>query len=121
MPFCLCSTLPGFVYACAGASESGALADQAARWLDERGTVRMGCLAGIAARSSGAVATAQTAARVVAIDGCAQDCARRCLEQAGIAVSLHLRLSDLPPARRTTPPQLRVRQIGEHARRLLLA
>jgi len=44
----------------------------------------MFCLAGIGGRVSGIMETTRSAAAVLAIDGCTLDCARKCLEQAGL-------------------------------------
>jgi uncharacterized metal-binding protein len=55
----------------------------------------MFCLAGIGGRVSGIMKSTEAAGRILAVDGCVADCARRCLEVAGFTRCAHLRLSDL--------------------------
>jgi len=93
VPFCPCSAIPGPVFACSGGSDVGEIADRTARRLEERGTVRMACLAGIGGRVSGIVTSAQAAVKLLVIGGCAQDYGRRFLEEAGLSGLLHLRLN----------------------------
>jgi len=90
-----CSAAPKLIFACSGAADVGAIADQAARKLTKGGAGKMFCLAGIGGRVSGIVESTRAAASVLAIDGCAQDCARKCLEEAGFAGFDHLRVTDL--------------------------
>lgn len=94
-PYCLCSAVPGLVFACSEGSDVGEIADRVARLLDEKATIRMFCLTGIGGRVSGILATTAAAAKILVIDGCPQDCAKRTLAQAGFVDILHLRLSDL--------------------------
>lgn len=121
MPFCLCSALPGLVFACSGSSDVGELADRAARRLAERGTVQMACLAGIGGRVSGIVASVQAADKLLVIDGCAQECGKHCLEEAGFSGFLHLCLRDLGLEKGASPVnEGHIRKVAEAARRLLL-
>jgi uncharacterized metal-binding protein len=55
----------------------------------------MYCLAGIGGHVAPILETTRAAAKILAIDGCAQDCARKTLEQAGFAGFQHLQLADL--------------------------
>ena len=82
----------------------GAIADQAARKLTKDGTGRMFCLAGIGGRVSGIMATTQSAAKILAIDGCPLNCAKNSLEQAGFKKCEHLQLADLGMEKGKTPP-----------------
>ena len=59
------------------------------------GAGKMFCLAGVGGRVSAIMKTTESASTILAIDGCALDCVRNCLEQAGITVFEHLRLADL--------------------------
>jgi uncharacterized metal-binding protein len=92
---CACSTGPKLIFACSGAADVGALADQAARKLTRQGAGKMFCLAGIGGRVSGIIKSTEAAASILAIDGCALDCAKKSLEEAGILRFNHLRLTDL--------------------------
>ena len=55
----------------------------------------MYCLAGIGGRVSGILKTTETAARILAIDGCPLNCVKNCLEQAGFTKFERLQLADL--------------------------
>ena len=92
---CACSAAPKLIFACSGAADVGAISDQAARKLTREGAGKMFCLAGVGGRVSGIMKTTESASAILAIDGCALDCVRNCLEQAGFTVFEHLRLTDL--------------------------
>jgi len=83
------------IFACSGAADVGAVADQAARKMTLDGAGRMFCLAGIGGRVSGIMKTAEAAEAVLAIDGCPLNCVKNCLEQAGFSEFEHLQLADL--------------------------
>ena len=92
---CACGTAPKLIFACSGSSDVGAIADQAARKLTKDGAGKMYCLAGIGGRVSGIMATTESAAKILAIDGCPINCARKTLELAGFKQFEHLLLSDI--------------------------
>ena len=92
---CACSAGPKLIFSCSGAADVGELADQAARKLNRDGAGKMFCLAGIGGRVSGIIKSTEAAASILAIDGCALDCTRKSLEEAGITRINHLRLTDL--------------------------
>jgi len=100
---CLCRAGPKLIFACSGASDVGALADQAARHLTREGTGKMYCLAGIGGRVNSIVKTTEQASKILAIDGCSLDCAKRCLEAAGFTRYDHLRVTDLGMKKGETP------------------
>ena len=92
---CACSAGPKLIFSCSGAADVGALADQAARKLTKEGAGKMFCLAGIGGRVSGIMKSTEVASSILAIDGCALDCTRKSLEEAGFKQFNHLRLADL--------------------------
>ena len=92
------------IFACSGAADVGAVADQAARKLTKDGAGKMFCLAGIGGRVPGILTTTQSAARILAIDGCPLNCAKNSLEQAGFKAYEHLQLADLGMEKGKTPP-----------------
>lgn len=92
---CACATAPTLIFPCSGGSDCGAVADQAARKLAKDGVGRMYCLAGIGGKVESVIANAKAAGKVLAIDGCSLDCAKRTLELGGITVTAHVRMSDL--------------------------
>lgn len=92
---CACSAGPKLIFSCSGAADVGALADQTARKLNREGAGKMFCLAGIGGRVGGIVKSTEAAASILAIDGCALDCTKKSLEEAGFTRFNHLRLTDL--------------------------
>ncbi len=92
------------IFACSGAADVGAIADQAARKMTRDGTGKMFCMAGIGGRVSGIMATTEAAAKILAIDGCPLNCVKHSLEQAGFKTYEHLQLADLGMEKGQTPP-----------------
>ncbi len=92
---CACRAAPKLIFACSGAADVGAIADQAARQLTREGAGKMFCLAGIGGRVSGIMKTTESAEKILAIDGCPLNCVKNCLEQAGFTKFEHMNLADL--------------------------
>jgi uncharacterized metal-binding protein len=92
---CSCSNGVELIFACSGASDVGEISDRTARRLTHEGVARMYCLTGIGGRVASIVKTAHAAGRIIAIDGCAQNCAKHCLEQAGFKEFAHLQLGEI--------------------------
>jgi len=92
---CECSGGPKLIFACSGAADVGAIADQAARKMAKEGIGKMFCMAGIGGRVGGIMKTTESADRILAIDGCPLDCVKSSLEQAGFNKFDHLQLADL--------------------------
>jgi uncharacterized metal-binding protein len=90
-----CSAAPKLIFACSGAADVGAVADQAARKLTREGVGKMFCLAGVGGRVSGILKTTEAAQKILAIDGCPLNCVKNCLEQAGFKEFKHLQLADI--------------------------
>lgn len=117
---CACNAAPKLIFACSGAADVGAIADQAARKLTKEGGGKMFCLAGIGGRVSGIMKTTESASAILAIDGCNLDCARQCLEQAGFRNFRHLRLADLGMEKGSSlPTEERIALTAEKAAQLL--
>ena len=117
---CSCSSAPKFVFPCSGASDVGGLSDQAARQMAKDGTGKMYCLAGIGGRVEGIMANTKAAARLLVIDGCEQECARKTLEHGGFKGFEHLKLADLGLSKGQSPatPE-RVQLVADKAAELL--
>ncbi len=101
---CACGTAPKLIFACSGAADVGAIADQAARKMTRDGAGRMFCMAGIGGRVSGIMATTESAAKILAIDGCPLNCVKSSLDLAGFQKYEHLQLADLGMDKGKTPP-----------------
>ncbi|HPD17667.1 MAG TPA: putative zinc-binding protein [Planctomycetota bacterium] len=98
-----CTDASKLIFACSGAADVGAIADQAARKLTRDGAGRMYCLAGIGGRVSGIMKSTEAAAGILAIDGCSQDCTKHCLAEAGFTKFQHLRVTDLGLGKGNSP------------------
>jgi uncharacterized metal-binding protein len=83
------------VYACSGCSDAGELADRIARRLTQEGLAEMSCLAGIGGRVKNLMAKGEKAERILVIDGCPLNCARKTLELAGLKKFDHLELNKI--------------------------
>jgi len=92
---CSCGSAPKLIYPCSGGADVGALADLAARQMTRDGSGKMSCLAGIGGRVSGLMASTECASKVLAIDGCPLNCAKKTLELAGFTGWEHLCLTDI--------------------------
>lgn len=92
---CACGSAPKLIFACSGAADVGAIADQAARKLTKEGAGKMYCLAGIGGRVSGIMETTRSAAKILAVDGCPLNCVSECLKKAGFDKFEHFFVTDL--------------------------
>lgn len=108
------------IFPCSGASDTGAIADGAARGLARHGVAKMYCLAGIGAKVEQIVTNTEAAERLVSLDGCENDCSRKMLEAAGFTPVLHLRITDLGMEKGKTPvTQERIREVMDEIQRRL--
>lgn len=113
---------PKLIFCCAGAADIGAVAYGAARKLHEEGHGTLACLSLVGAGSEGLVLSAQGAAKVLAMDGCPLDCARKMLEKAEITNYIHLRLTDHDMKKGACPPnEQNVEHAAAEGRKLLAA
>jgi len=90
-----CGCAPRLVFACSGASDVGAVADQAARRVSRMKLASMGCLAAVANRLDFAMDPVRAAERIIVIDGCPENCAKLTMEKAGVLSFDHVLLSEL--------------------------
>jgi uncharacterized metal-binding protein len=91
------------VFSCSGAADVGEIADRAARMLSRDGATKMYCLAGVGGHLPGIVKTTKKASSILAIDGCPLNCARRCLEEAGVSGFKHIQFADMGFAKGKSP------------------
>ena len=84
---CLCQANEIVVFSCSGGSNCGQIANQVAVDLTEDGVGTIFCLAGIGAHIPGMIESAKSAKRMVAIDGCSVECAKKILEHAGLTIT----------------------------------
>jgi len=120
-PQCSCQAAPKLIFPCSGASDVGGLTDRAARQMTVDRTGKMYCLAGIGGRVEGIMAITKRAARVLVIDGCKEECARKTMELAGFRNFQHLKLAEMgfeKGATRVTGA--RIREVADRGAPLLV-
>lgn len=90
-----CGGAPRLVFACSGASDVGAVVDQAAWRVSRIKLASMGCLAAVANGLDFAMDPVKVAERIIVIDGCPENCAKLTMEKAGVSTFDHILLSEL--------------------------
>lgn len=91
----VCCGGPKLIFACSGAADVGAVADQAARKLTKKGVGGMFCLAGIGGGVPPIMEKTRSASKILAIDGCPLNCVSECLKKAGFNAFEHFFVTDL--------------------------
>lgn len=117
---CSCKGGVTLIFPCSGAADVGEISDRAARGMMARGIGKMFCLAGIGGNISGMIASAKGAEKVLVIDGCGLDCAKKTMEQRGVESFIHMRLTDMDMEKSKSPAsQERIDIVIEEGRNLL--
>ena len=92
---CLCESNEILIFSCAGSSNVGQIANQAAIKLAQGGVGRYFCLAGIGGHVNGMIESTKAGKLLVAIDGCSVACGKKTLEHAGFQVTEYVQATDL--------------------------
>jgi len=92
---CLCEPNEILIFSCAGSSNVGQIANQAAIKLAQSGVGRYFCLAGIGSHVSGMIESTKAGKMLIAIDGCPVACAKKTLEHAGFQIHEYVQTTDL--------------------------
>ena len=92
---CLCVPNEVIIFSCAGSSNVGQIANQAAIKLAQGGIGRYFCLAGIGGHVSGMIESTKAGKMLIAIDGCPVACAKKTLEHAGFRIDEYVQTTDL--------------------------
>lgn len=92
---CLCESNEILIFSCAGSSNVGQIANQAAIKLAQGGVGRYFCLAGIGGHVSGMIESTKAGKILIAIDGCSVACAKRTLEHAGFQIHEYVQTTSL--------------------------
>jgi uncharacterized metal-binding protein len=92
---CLCEPNEILIFSCAGSSNVGQIANQAAIRLAQDGVGRYFCLAGIGGHVSGMIESTKAGKMLIAIDGCPVACAKKTLEHAGFQIGKYVQATDL--------------------------
>lgn len=92
---CTCDPGEIMVFPCAGESNVGQVANQAAVKLDQEGVGKLFCLAGLGGHVQSIVESTKVAKRIVAIDGCPIGCAKATVEHAGFLATDYVMITQL--------------------------
>ena len=92
---CECASAPTLIFPCSGAADVGEISDRVARKLSRDGDGKMFCLAGVGGHVDTILKSTQAAGKMVVIDGCPVDCAKKTLEHTDFSDFLHFRVTDL--------------------------
>jgi len=109
------------VYACSGGSDAGELADRIARQLTREVAAQMSCLAGIGGRVKSLLMKAETAERMLVVDGCPLNCAAHTLREAGFQNFDHLELHKIGIRKGSCPVTEEKVAAGVHAAKKMLS
>ena len=102
-PKCSCSGNTDLMFSCSGAADVAEIGDRAVRALHKAGDAKMFCLAGIAGKVELIEVNTRGADRILVVDGCDSDCAKKTMEFGGFTGFIHLRVSDLGMEKGKTP------------------
>ena len=92
---CLCEPNEILIFCCAGSSNVGQIANQAAIRLAKKGVGRYFCLAGIGGHVSGMIESTKAGKTLIAIDGCPVGCAKKTLEHTGFNIDEYVQVTEL--------------------------
>ncbi len=119
-PKCGCTGGPDLMFCCSGAADTAEIADLAVRELHKAKEARMFCLAGIAGDVELIVVNSRAANRMLVVDGCDSDCARKTMQKNGFDHFAHFRVTDLGWEKGKTPvTEERVSEAANRLRSLL--
>jgi uncharacterized metal-binding protein len=108
------------MFSCSGAADTAEIADRAVRALHKAGEAKMFCLAGIAGKVELIEVNTRGADRLLVVDGCDSDCARKTMELGGFTGFIHLRVGDLGLEKGKTPvTDERIEMVAAKLRELL--
>ncbi|MGD8452634.1 MAG: putative zinc-binding protein [Phycisphaerae bacterium] len=94
------------IFTCAGAAHSGQVANRAGIGLMQEGCGSLFCAAAVGADIPDKMSRARAAGKRVVIDGCEEHCARKILEKAGLAVDVHVDVTELGVEKKPAEPSL---------------
>ena len=92
---CACGVAPTLIFSCSGSADVGEISDRAARKMTREGLGKMYCLAGVGSHINSFLMNAGAAGKILVIDGCQVDCARKLIEHAGFMDIEHIRVTDM--------------------------
>ena len=121
-PKCTCSGSTDLMFSCSGAADIAEIGDRAVRALHKAGDAKMFCLAGISGKVELIEVNTRGADRLLVVDGCDSDCARKTMQIGGFTGFIHFRVSDLGMEKGKTPVTgERIEMVATKLRDLLAA
>ena len=119
-PKCSSSGFTDLMFSCSGAADTAEIGDRAVRALHKTGEAKMFCLAGISGKVETIEGNTRGADRLLVVDGCDSDCAKKTMEIGGFTGFIHLRVSDLGLEKGKTPvTEERIEMVAAKLRELL--
>ena len=107
------------IVSCSGASNTGKFADETARMLMSEGTAKMLCLARFSIDKAFAETTKGEITKLVVLDGCPIDCAKKTMLENGIENFLHIHTTDYGIVKGKTPFSIeKAKEIVEHIKKI---
>jgi uncharacterized metal-binding protein len=107
------------IFACSGGADVGHLSDLAARQMMMEGCCIMFCLAGVGGGVEPIIKSTRDADKILAIDGCPVDCAKKTLEQAGITGFQQFQVTALGFEKgKTAVNENSIREVADHGKNL---
>lgn len=82
------------VYSCSGCSNVAQLANSVAVKLDRAKIAQMSCVVGLGGDVSSLVKFAKKSEKILVLDGCPLQCAKKCFDRHNIAPTVHLVLTE---------------------------
>jgi len=117
---CGCASAPTLIFPCSGAADVGEISDSTARKLTQDGVGKMFCLAGLGEHVESFITNTNAAGKILVIDGCPVDCAKKTLEHANLNDFLHVRITDLGCVKGMSPiTDETVAHITSHGKNML--
>jgi uncharacterized metal-binding protein len=117
---CACNGVTDLMFSCSGAADTAEIGDRAVRALHKAGEAKMYCLAGIAGDVETIVVNSKAASRMLVVDGCDSDCAKKTMQKNGFNDFIHFRVTDTGWEKGKTPAtEERVTDIASRLRVLL--
>ena len=92
---CACEAAIVGLYACAGGSNVGHMANKVAVELTKQGKGKIMCTVGIGGDVPGIIKSTEGTDEIIAIDGCALVCTKKTLELAGFTVDKSIVITEL--------------------------
>lgn len=92
---CSCPGSKDLMFSCSGAADVAEIGDRAVRMIHKTGQAKMLCLAGISGDVDPIVKNAIEADRLLVVDGCDSDCAKKTMTAGGFSEFVHFRVTDL--------------------------